>query len=131
MAPSSLQTLSDRLRRGPRGGAPSGNVKPPSESSPFTRRLEEEVKLRLDEQTADATEIYKEARDVVMSCRPLNSQWEQDVHAFASRYFDFMHSRARWFMLPHEAAAALRAGEDLSWMSYYQPGGSRNGRYKI
>ena len=96
----------------------------------FARRLDEEVKLRLDEQMAEAEEIYKDARDAVVSCRPLNAQWEQDVHAFASRYFDFMHSRARWFMLPHEAAAAMRAGEDLSWMSYYQAGGSRSGRYR-
>lgn len=134
MAPSSLQTLSDRIRRVPRPLPPLGPIAkapPSSEPSPFTRRLDEEVKLRLDEQMAEAEAIYKNAGDSVTSCRPLNAQWEQDVHACESRYFDFMHSRARWFMLPHEAAAALRAGADLSWMSYYQPRGSRHGKYTI
>lgn len=131
MTPSSLMTLSDRIRGIPRSAQPAQSVKIAPQISPFTRRLDEEVRMRLDEQMAEAEVIYKSAGELVASCRPLNAQWEQDVHACESRYFDFMHSRARWFMLPHEAAAALRAGADLSWMSYYQPRGSPHGKYNM
>lgn len=48
----------------------------------------------------------------------LDMQWEQDTRHCRSVCFTFMHSWARWFLLAHVAAPALRREEDFSRQSF-------------
>lgn len=102
-----------RPPQGPAGAAAADTL-------PAPRQLDRNVSPTLDEQATKAEEIYRNAEAALLRCEPLQMQWEQDVHDHSSRYAEFERSSARWFLLPHEAAAAVRAGEDLSWRSYHQ-----------
>jgi hypothetical protein len=67
----------------------------------------------LQAQGREAVDVYAAGIALVRSGAPMGLEWEENhggiVNADAVR-------EDRWMLMPYEAAAALRTGEDLSWL---------------
>ena len=119
---AALGSLKHGLR--PRGAKPAAGSSGEAAAAavadgPLSRRQ------ALKAQSAQASGTLAASAKVVRRGYKFGTEWEQGVGPTGGDLAVDAARRDRWMLLPHEAAAAVRAGEDLSWMAMAADRGSR------